>query len=263
MDNVVKWSREGSWWFVPKNINSKFDQKFHLLFFSGGGKTRSFHFKYLSALLTLVFVGVIFTWSLVSFVLITNLQSQLNTADLKLRGAFSRLLELQVMQEKSFEKIAGRSQIKPPIPTFEEKEIEGPKFNAPASQLNFQNTNLMVSNIRLQRAGFSPNLKFDIQNMGQNTKTEGLLWAVVHYDSETGEHKKTFLPEGVKIDADGKLKDFKTAYKFNIRRFKSRDFHLSPDLQKENIKSVTYYISDLSGHKIESRTTDIYDETNL
>ena len=144
-----------------------------------------------------------------------------------------------------------------------ESEIEGPKFNAPTSQLNFRNTNLMVSNIRLQRAGFSPNLKFDIQNMGKNTRTEGLLWAVVNYDNEAGEHKKTFLPEGVKIDENGNLKDFKSAYKFNIRRFKSRDFHLSADLQNENIKSVTYYISDLSGHKIESRTSDISDETNL
>ncbi len=248
-------------WLAAKFKNAKKNQDFHVIFFYGGGRTRSFHFK----LATMVFAGLFFlglsTWSVTSFVLVTNLQGQLNVADGRIRSAFAKLFELQVMQEKSFQKIAVQKQPKNPAAAIAALEAEKNKLNS-APQLTFQNTNLMVSNIRLQNAGFNPKLKFDIQNLAQNNKSEGFMWAVVGYDTESGEHKKLIIPEGVEIDNQGKLINIKAAYRFNIRNFKSRDFAISGNVAPENIKSVTYYISDLAGKKIESQSTGIFSEPN-
>jgi hypothetical protein len=107
---------------------------------------------------------------------------------------------------------------------------------------------VIVSNPVVKTNSERMNLTFDLTNKDATDKSEGYLWAIAEFKTDTGETHILKAPLTIDVNEKGEIEDHKKASYFAIRRFKRNDFNFQLlQGQAGTVVGAKIGISDKSG----------------
>lgn len=109
-----------------------------------------------------------------------------------------------------------------------------------------------VSGAKITKSGNKLELVFDINNR-KPERALGYIWAVAAFAGADGKTIYSAAPNHVQFDAGaGKIKSFKTAYRFAIQRYKKKDFEFkAPAIKDWKLTKMTIHFTDINNSKEE------------
>jgi hypothetical protein len=104
-----------------------------------------------------------------------------------------------------------------------------------------------VSGAKISKIGNKLELVFDIHNP-HSERAAGYIWAVAAFATPDGKTMHVGAPSHLQLEVDsGKVKAFKTGYRFSIQRYKKKDFEFkTPSAKDWKLTKMTIHFSDLT-----------------
>ena len=122
--------------------------------------------------------------------------------------------------------------------------------NAAAKPAEVAGSLLDISGTKLARIGNRIELVFDINNR-RPERASGYIWAVATFSGQNGKTMYSGAPNHLQLEStSGKIKSFKSGYRFAIQRYKKKDFEFKTPASKDwKLTKVTIHFTDMNNSK--------------